>query len=92
MQTTLRINDEIYREAKAEAAREGITLTKFLESALRLKLRKEQNPTPGRPHFFRVHTPELPCDLSNEEIRRIADEEQEKYDFAKLGIEWKEPS
>jgi hypothetical protein len=38
MQTTLRIDDEIYREAKAEAAREGITLTKFIEEALCLRL------------------------------------------------------
>jgi predicted HicB family RNase H-like nuclease len=34
MQTTLRIDDEIYRQAKAEAAREGIILTKFIEEAL----------------------------------------------------------
>jgi antitoxin component of RelBE/YafQ-DinJ toxin-antitoxin module len=40
MQTTLRIDDEIYREAKAEAAREGITLTKFIEEALRLRLER----------------------------------------------------
>ncbi|MBO0722117.1 MAG: toxin-antitoxin system HicB family antitoxin [Blastocatellia bacterium] len=38
MQTTLRIEDEIYRKAKAEAAREGITLTRFIEEALRLRL------------------------------------------------------
>jgi antitoxin component of RelBE/YafQ-DinJ toxin-antitoxin module len=35
MQTTLRIDDAIYREAKAEAARLGITLTHFIEEALR---------------------------------------------------------
>jgi hypothetical protein len=34
MQTTLRINDDIFREAKAEAARAGITLTQFIEQAL----------------------------------------------------------
>ena len=38
MQTTLRIDDTIYRQAKAEAAREGITLTKFIEEALQLRL------------------------------------------------------
>lgn len=38
MQTTLRIDDAIYREAKAEAAREGITLTRFIEEALRLRI------------------------------------------------------
>jgi hypothetical protein len=40
MQTTLRIDDGIYREAKAEAARQGITLTKFIEDALLLRLRR----------------------------------------------------
>lgn len=39
MQTTLRINDAIYREAKSEAAREGMTLTRFLEEALSLRVR-----------------------------------------------------
>lgn len=38
MQTTLRIDDAVYREAKAEAAREGITLTRFIEEALRLRI------------------------------------------------------
>ena len=35
MQTTLRIDDEIYRAAKAQAARQGSTLTRFIEEALR---------------------------------------------------------
>ena len=36
MQTTLRINDKVYREAKAEAeaARRGMTITRFIEEAL----------------------------------------------------------
>ena len=34
MQTTLRIDDATYREAKAEAARLGLTLTRFIEQAL----------------------------------------------------------
>lgn len=40
MQTTLRIESSIYREAKAEAAREGLTITRFIEEALRLRLRR----------------------------------------------------
>jgi hypothetical protein len=39
MATTLRIDDRLYREAKAAAARQGITITRFIEDALRLKLR-----------------------------------------------------
>ena len=35
MQTTLRIDDALYRKAKAKAASLGISLTKFLEEALR---------------------------------------------------------
>lgn len=38
MQTTLRIDDTIYREAKAEAARLGLTLTRFIEEALRQRI------------------------------------------------------
>lgn len=38
MQTTLRIRDDLYRKAKVEAAREGLTLTRFLESALQMRL------------------------------------------------------
>lgn len=38
MQTTLRIEDTLYRQAKAEAARLGITLTKFIEEALRERI------------------------------------------------------
>lgn len=38
MQTTLRIDDALYRQAKAKAASMGISLTQFLEQALRAKL------------------------------------------------------
>ncbi len=38
MQTTLRIDDVTFREAKAEAARLGITLTRFIEEALRQRI------------------------------------------------------
>ena len=38
MQTTLRIDDATYREAKAEAARLGLTLTHFIEEALRQRI------------------------------------------------------
>lgn len=39
MQTTLRIDDALYREAKTAAAREGITITRFIEAALLQRLR-----------------------------------------------------
>jgi hypothetical protein len=63
MQTTLRIDGEIYRQAKAEAAREGITLTKFIEEALELRLRQAPAPaTLGELPVFRGGPP-LPPDF-----------------------------
>jgi len=44
MQTTLRIEDSLYREAKAGAAREGITITRFIEEALQLRLSGKSRP------------------------------------------------
>ncbi len=42
MQTTLRIDDTTYREAKAEAARLGLTLTRFIEEALRQRVARSR--------------------------------------------------
>lgn len=38
MQTTLRIADDVYRAAKAQAAARGETLTRFIEEALRERI------------------------------------------------------
>lgn len=38
MQTTLRVDPALYRDAKAAAAREGGTLTRFIHSALEMRL------------------------------------------------------
>lgn len=44
MQTTLRIDDKLYREAKSEAARQGVTITRFIEEALKQRLLKGGHP------------------------------------------------
>jgi hypothetical protein len=85
MQTTLRIQDDLYREAKSEAAREGVTLTRFLESALRLRLQLSRSSVAGTPHFFPVHVAERPLELSNEELKRFDQEEELQHDMRKLG-------
>ena len=38
MQTTLRIDEGIYRAAKAQAASQGETITRFIEEALRERI------------------------------------------------------
>jgi ribbon-helix-helix CopG family protein len=45
MQTTLRLDDALYRQAKARAAATGISLTRFLEEAIREHL-VEPGPSP----------------------------------------------
>lgn len=45
MQTTLRINDEIYRAAKAQAAAQGETLTRFIEESLRERIARSSGGT-----------------------------------------------
>lgn len=43
MQTSLRIDDEVYRAAKAQAAHDGTTLTRFIEEALRAHIARAAN-------------------------------------------------
>ncbi len=38
MKTTINVNDQLLRQAKQRAAHRGITLTRFIEDALRAKL------------------------------------------------------
>jgi hypothetical protein len=53
MQTTLRLDDDLYRQAKARAAEMGISLTRFLEDALRERLE-------AQPRRLRGPGPRLP--------------------------------
>ena len=69
MTTTLRIDEEVYREAKAAAAREGITLTRFIEEGLRLRL-NPPNPHPQTEVVFHTFDSGKPFDMSPEEIKR----------------------
>ena len=52
MQTTLRLDDRLYRAAKAGAARESVSLTHFIEEAVAKRLR--QPAAAPAAHTFRV--------------------------------------
>jgi hypothetical protein len=52
MQTTLRLDDDLYRQAKARAASLGMSLTKFLEEAIRDRLATP--PAVARRHRLRL--------------------------------------
>ncbi len=53
MKTTLNIDDQVMAELKAEAARQGRTMSEMVETALRLLLRSRQKrgPVPVLPKF-----------------------------------------
>jgi hypothetical protein len=48
MQTTLRMDDELLRKAKAVAAEEGESLTAFIEGALRQRLEAREHAADAR--------------------------------------------
>ncbi|MEI6350769.1 MAG: hypothetical protein WCP06_06650 [Verrucomicrobiota bacterium] len=84
MQTTLRIDDQLYREAKSEAAREGLTLTRFLEDALRLRLQKARATAARVPIRFRTYRKGEAFPFNDGQLKEIANSEQEARDAEKL--------
>jgi hypothetical protein len=84
MQTTLRIDDDLYREAKAEAARQGITLTRFLEDGLRLRLQKGRQAGSAARYRFPTYRKGEPFPLDDRRLKEIANLEQERSDIQKL--------
>ena len=47
MKTTLNLNDEILKASRRRAVQDGLTLTRFVEDALRAKLMDEARPQPA---------------------------------------------
>ena len=47
MKTTLNLSDRILHQAKRRAAQDGVTLTRFVEDALREKLMADHNRRPA---------------------------------------------
>jgi hypothetical protein len=56
MRITLRIHDQLYRKAKA-AAREGVTITRYIENALQLKLKQKLSRAAKRRSHYRLPRP-----------------------------------
>ena len=49
MRTTIRLEDHLLREAKAQAARAGRSLNEFIEDAVRAAVRTDGTPPPAPP-------------------------------------------
>ena len=84
MPTTLRIDNNLYREAKAEAAREGMTLTRFIHEALALRLQKAKAAHAGTPVRVRTYRAGAPFPYDDRQLKQIAAREQEARDLEKL--------
>lgn len=82
MQTTLRIDDKLYREAKVAAAREGVTITRFIEESLKLRLhrgtRAGQSKRVSLPTFSGGGFPYSPEELKALAQRTEAEADQRK--------------
>ena len=55
MRTTIRLDDELMREAKVRAAQQGITLTQLIDESLRERLSTRPRPTKGRAFRLRSY-------------------------------------
>jgi len=81
MQTTLRINDETYRRAKAKSSELGVSLTRFLEEAVEQRL-AELEQRPSKRIVLPVSSVSGPP-LSDEDLRRRIETVDLDYDLSK---------
>jgi hypothetical protein len=55
MRTTIRLDDELMREAKVRAAEQGITLTQLIDESLRERLAARKRPKKSGPFRLRSY-------------------------------------
>ena len=84
MPTTLRIDNKLYRDAKAEAAREGMTLTRFIHEALALRLQRAKATQTGSAARIRTYRAGEAFPFDDKQVKQIAEREQEAHDIEKL--------
>ena len=79
MRTTLRIDDDLFRELKKRASRQGLTLSELVNLALRQSLRTEERPRRafrqktrdlGRPTFEVTKANAVAAELEDQSILR----------------------
>lgn len=79
MRTTLRLDDDLFRELKKRASREGLTLSELVNLALRQSFQTEKRPRrvfrqrtrdPGRPAFDVTKANAVAAGLEDEDLLR----------------------
>lgn len=82
MQTTLRINDQLYRRAKTKSSELGLSLTRFFEEAVEERLTRLEERSSKR-----IVLPVSPVSgppMSDEAFRRRVEAADLEYDLSKL--------
>lgn len=82
----LGLDDTLYRRAKAAAALEGITLTRFIDEALELLLQYQRSAEakPYGPVVLPPFASGKGFDFGPDQLKRLLQESQLDYDLAKL--------
>jgi hypothetical protein len=82
MKTTLELPDELFREVKATAARQGILMKQFIAQALEEKLTRRSRPPDPKPWMklagCAARDPEMITELQR--LEAIIEEEFEQID------------
>lgn len=85
MKTTVEIPDELFRQAKAKAALEGIRLRDLVVRGLRLVVEQQSESTQlHRANFPLIHSPDPTQMVTDDDVARALAEEddQEMQDYA----------
>jgi hypothetical protein len=86
MQTTLRIDGELYRQAKSEAARQGVTITRYIEEALKLRLRQGNVARGARRVALPTFAAGKGFPYTPEELKALAQRTEARADRAKAPV------
>ena len=86
MQTTLRIDGELYRQAKSEAARQGVTITRYIEEALKLRLRQVSAARGAGRVVLPTFAASKGFPYTSEELKALAQRTEAKADRAKAPV------
>ena len=80
MKTTVEIPDPLFREAKAAAARRGVSLKEFFTEAVRQQLRRRSGAESDAPPWMKAFGGLRHLSQENKRIARIIEEEFERVD------------
>lgn len=80
VKTTVEIPDAIFRQAKAAAAHQGLSLKEFFTDAVRLKLRNQSAGAKGPPPWMKAFGGLRDLHRENRRISKIIEEEFEVVD------------